>query len=100
MIGGTVTETVIVGDRLWVGCEEDTSTSKCGIYVERNQKSERIKPGDCIWWQGGFAMWTPYDNRGKSQEEAQSLGFKCGKDYDIKIPRIGFSGVSRPQQTS
>lgn len=91
MVGGIVTETVWLADRIWIGCvdADENRHGKCAIYVERNQQSEKIKPGDSVWWQGGFAMWTPLDNKGKT-------GNKSGVDYDIRIPRIGSSGVSRP----
>jgi hypothetical protein len=87
MIGGIVTETKQLPDRIWLDCEEQNSTSKCAIYVERNENSERIKAGDSVWWQGGYALWTPY---------GVNRPARAGKDYDIRIPRIGFSGVSKP----
>jgi len=97
MIGGTVIETIKLPDRIWINCVEDNSESKCAIYVERNEKSETIKPSDCLWWQGANAMWTPYEKRGNSPSKPNFIkGRICGKDYDIKIPRIGCSGVSRP----
>jgi hypothetical protein len=86
MVGGIVTQTIVLADKVWVDCEEPDSPSKSAIYVERNATSERIQPGDTVWWQGGYAMWTPYGTNGT----------RCGKDYDIKIRRIGFSGVKRP----
>jgi hypothetical protein len=95
MIGGTVTKTEVLENKVWVDCEEDQSTSKCAIYVERNNKSEAIKPGDSVWWQGGFAMWTPFENRTNGKQNGISI-LKCGVDYDVRIKRIGFSGVARP----
>jgi len=92
MIGGIVTKTKVLPDRIWVNCEEENSTSKCGIYVERNENSERIKPGDTVWWQAGYARWTPYEIRGKCFVE----GLKQGRDYEVKIRKIGYSGVSEP----
>lgn len=86
MVGGIVTKTIQQQDRVWIDCEEEQSTSKCAIYVERNANSDRIKAGDSIWWQGGFALWTPSERKGN----------RCGKDYDIRIPKIGFSGVGVP----
>lgn len=81
MIGGTVIEVIKLPNRIWVNCEEPDSTSKCAIYVERNAASEQIQPADSVWWQGGFAMWTPYGH----------------ERTDVQIPRIGFSGVKRPE---
>lgn len=90
MIGGTVVHVKALQDKIWVECEEDNRPCKCAIYVDRNSNSEQISPGDSVWWQGGFALWTPYKNRGRP-------GLKSGKDYDIRIPKIGFSGVKSPQ---
>jgi hypothetical protein len=91
MIGGIVTETIRLADRIWVNCvsSEEKSNDHCAIYVERNSQSERIKPADSFWWQGCYALWTPYENKGKS-------GNRPGRDCDIRIPRIGSSGVSKP----
>lgn len=91
MIGGIVTETIVLPDKVWVDCVEsqERCNDKCAIYVERNENSLKIKPGDSFWWQSGSAMWTPFENKGKA-------GNKSHIDYDIRIPRIGFSGVSRP----
>lgn len=80
MIGGLVIETVILPDKVWVNTAERQSTSKCAIYVERSVFAEQIRIGDIIWWQGGFAMWTPVSK----------------KFVEKKLKRIGFSGVNRP----
>lgn len=93
MIGGTVVKTKVLKDRVWINCEEDNSTSQCAIYVEKNPKSLCIEPGDSVWWQGGYALWTPYFNRNKPAG-------KGGKDYDIRIPKIGFSGVAEPKDNN
>jgi len=93
MVGGVVTETIVLPDRIWVKCEEHNSSDQCAIYVERNPKSECIESGDSIWWQAGQAMWTPYSVR--------KAGWKSkprqGKDFDIKIRKIGYSGITRPK---
>lgn len=68
---------------------------ECAIYVERNVNSEQIQIGDALWWQGRHAMWTPQANR-LTDEESEARGHKCGVDYDIQIPRIGYSGVNHP----
>lgn len=90
MIGGTVIKVIVLPDRVWINCEEDSSQSQCAIYVERNSKSELISPGDSVWWQGLDAMWTPFKMRG-------SINGADGIDYDIRIKRIGYSGVKQPQ---
>lgn len=80
MIGGIVTEVKVLADRVYIDCEENNSTSKCAIYVERDENSKQVKPADIVWWQGGRAYWTPYD---KSRIE-------------VVLKRIGYSGVKRP----
>lgn len=100
MVGGTVTETIALPDKVWINTVDshERRNDHCAIYVERTEQALRIKPGDSVWWQGGFAMWTPYSNlpsvRGKDAPHQRG-----GVDYDIRIPRIGFSGVSRPNTT-
>jgi hypothetical protein len=84
MVGGKVIETIILNDEVWVNARDNYPPRKpdeCAIYVERNSDSERIAVGDSIWWQGGWAMWTP-----ASREFA-----------DRKIPRASYSGVGRPE---
>ncbi len=99
MIGGIVTETITLSNRVWINTVErdERLTGHCAIFVERNSNSEQIKPGDSVWWQSGSAMWTPYANCGlnRSKDAPHQRG---GVDYDIRIPRIGFSGVSRPEK--
>jgi hypothetical protein len=92
MIGGIVIETIDCGDRIWVNCEEENTTTHCALCVERNAKSRCISPGDSLWWQSGNAYWTPH-----SYVQGSGNG---GHHYDIKIPRIGFSGVGRPEKVA
>lgn len=87
MVGGVVIEVIDEQEKLWINAQERQSSDTCAIYVEKNEVSQQIKVGDFIWWQGGEAMWTPDDVDGG----------KCGVDYDIQIPRIGYSGVPRPE---
>lgn len=88
MVGGIVKEVLFVGNRVWVNAKDTTYTDECAIYVERNANSERIKPGDSIWWQGRMAMWTPAGSSGYAERQ--------GIDWDIEIPRIGYSGAYHP----
>lgn len=81
MVGGVVIETIVLPDRIWINCRDKRDT--CAIYVERNAKSEAIRVGDKLWWQGREAMWTP------------ASGVSAGW-YDLRIPRIGYSGLPRP----
>lgn len=92
-----MTKVIDLGDKIYINCEEENSTSQCAIHVERNNKSLLIKPGDSVWWQGPFAMWTPYENRSGPCDHQHHYSCKhVGVDYDIRIPRIGFSGVVKP----
>lgn len=98
MIGGIVLEIIRLPDRLWVNCVEENSNDKCAIFVERNAQSEQIKVADRLWWQGPWALWTPYDQARKPNcgHKHHYSCAKAGVEYDIKIPRIGCSGVKRP----
>lgn len=89
-VGGKVVDVVRAEGRVWVNTR-DQSKTVCAIYIERNQTSERIQPGDSLWWQGPWAMWTPEDALRSSD------GGKSGKDFDIRIPRASYSGVSAPE---
>lgn len=82
MVGGTVITTIEDGDRIYVNCRGTGSEKRetCAIYVERNADSDQIRPGDNIWWQGGWAMWTPVDRR----------------VVEKRIPRRSYSGVLPP----
>ncbi len=90
MIGGIVLEVITLEDRIWVNCvdENEKSNEKCAIYVRRNETSERVRPADSIWWQGGKAMWTPYGTDVKAG--------KCTVDFDIHLTKLGCSGAERP----
>ena len=91
-VGGEVIGIVRCIDRIWVNTL-DASNTECATYVERNETSEKIQPGDALWWQGREAMWTPERNRAYTGEHPKR---KSGVDYDIRIPRIGYSGVKEP----
>ena len=88
MVGGIVIETIDLPeqDRVWVnvqgtGCEPNDT---CAIYVERTAAARSVSPGDGIWWQLGFAHWTP-------RAEGESYAF-----HDKPLKRVGYSGVPRP----
>lgn len=93
MVGGIVIEVAEVKDRpevLYVDCRDTTyRKDTCAVYVERNATSEQIQIGDSVWWQCGKVYWTPQRNIGLENA-------KCGKDYDIPIPKVGYSGVKHP----
>lgn len=101
MIGGVVIEVACVPGRddvLFVDCAErqnrKAKVQTCAILVERNVSSEKIQVGDSLWWQGQWAMWTPQENRGKPDGDV-----KCGVDFDVRIPRVGYSGVKHPMRS-
>ena len=86
MVGGTIVEVILQSDRFWLNCRDFTTHSyECAIFTE---KPDWFKPkvGDRLWWQGRSAMWTPYDGGEPEGPE------------DLRIPRIGYSGVLRPQE--
>lgn len=65
----------------------------CCVYCEEVGVDQRVKDwqiwiqievGDSIWWQSGHCYWTPEENRGKPNN-------RCGVDFDIKLPKIGYS---------
>ncbi len=105
MVGGIVIEVASVRDRpdvLFVDVADRAGGPKsknqtCAIYVEKNPTSEKIEIGDSLWWQGRFAMWTPLANRKPLCDHEHHYSCqRCGVDYDIKIPRVGYSGVTHP----
>lgn len=83
MIGGNIIEVIKLSDKIWINTIdwEQSQDERTAIYVKRNPVSERVKPNDSIWWQGKWAMWAP---KGKSA-------------IDIKLQKIGNSGVPRPE---
>lgn len=83
MVGGEVKEIIAVGDKLWVNVRGTRTEAgqECAIYVKPTDDAMNVCVGDTLWWQGGWALWTPKD---RSRE-------------DVKIPRIGYSGVRRPR---
>lgn len=98
MVGGTVIEVCDAEhtkDAIYVDCADWVKGRRhpetCAIYVVRSPDSEKIQVGDSLWWQGEWAYWTPAANR-------SAKGSKAGVDYDIKIERIGFSGVTLPSR--
>lgn len=91
MVGGMVITVIGDGarDRIYVNCQERRTAGEpqrrgrrdtCAIYVQRNADSEQIRPGDDVWWQGKWVMWTPADRH----------------VVDKQIPRRSYSGVKPP----
>ncbi len=83
MIGGTVIETVITPERVWINCREKEYGDECAIYVENDAKARTVAEGDSVWWQQDQAMWTPkgFHPNGRS-----------GIDFDIRLKKLGYSG--------
>jgi len=87
MVGGTVIEACHHPDdpsRIYVNVADKpySRTQECAIHVEANADSEQIQMGDRLWWQGRLAFWTPADE----------------SRVEVKIPRLGYSGVRHPLQ--
>lgn len=90
MVGGTVIEIIPLDDRIWINCRDTTSpSSTCAIEVAKDAKARSVSEGDTVWWQDKFAMWTPACLQGKA-------GGRSGIDFDIRLGKIGYSGVPRP----
>lgn len=98
MIGGKVIETIELEDRVWINTQEKNSSSTCAIYVKKDAKSRAVSEGDTVWWQGAWALWTPafIANQPNCDHRHHVSCKRAGKDYDIQLKRIGFSGVGRP----
>lgn len=86
-VGGRVVEVVPVSpDKVWVNTDDNPNRTRgslpnfCAVYVD--PQGQTIRPGDSLWWQGRECYWTP-----------QERPFGAS---DIPLPKIGFSGVSRP----
>jgi hypothetical protein len=84
-VGGKVVEVVICTDKVWINTKEKDATLGVAIYVERSPQALAVSNGDSVWWQGQYAYWTPKNRAGQTYAGS-----------DIKLRRIGCSGVSRP----
>ena len=87
-VGGRVVEVVPVSpSKWWVNTDDNDRRDQgslphlCAVYVD--PQGHVIAPGDSLWWQGGKCYWTPMD---------RPFGA-----FDIELPKIGYSGVQRPQ---
>jgi hypothetical protein len=94
MVGGIVIGLARGPEDTLVHCQDTGrgySNDRLSIRViERrrdNGEPVEIGVGDSIWWQGRDAMWTP-----KAVKDAGiDPGVGCAKDWDIALPRIGYS---------
>lgn len=105
MIGGVVVDTLVLEDKAWINRQEryfynlgkkPNEYNTCGVYVEKTDKARCVSEKDIVWWQGDYAYWTPRQNR-INEEESKKLEHKAGIHYEIKLKRIGFSGVKKPK---
>lgn len=97
MIGGVVIETLVVDStRVWINTQDYNHTERrflrgtCAIYVENTPESRAVSEGDLLWWQGGFAYWTP-----KRKQDGKTVG-----PIEVRLKRRGYSGVKRPEPLS
>lgn len=86
MVGGVVVGITRKSGKVHLNLEDKGETI-C-VYaeemaVDHPEIKVEIKLGDWVWWQSGFCYWTP---GGKYSRSAN-----CGVEFDIKIPKIGYS---------
>lgn len=79
-VGGEVVEVIRTKDGDWVNTL-DQGEQTCAVYVWPD--GETIREGDCLWWQGEYALWTPRGPHADGRE-------------DVRLRRNGGSGVGRP----
>lgn len=91
MIGGKVLETITLRDRIWVNCQCQVYGDIAAVFVQKTVHARCISEGDALWWQADSCYWTPACNM---NHMAFLVG---GEQFDIKIPKIGFSGMPRPE---
>lgn len=102
MVGGIVVEASeikLMPKALFVDVRDRAdSTDKCLLLLEKTPVTLCIEIGDALWWQGDIAFWTPAKVKKMSNEERKRRRYKNGIHYDIKIPRIPFTGSVHPDQ--
>ena len=68
--------------------DECPNPDTCCVYTDEVRQDGggkiAVGLGDSFWWQGGSCMWTPKENR-------TNPNAKGGKDYDIRLTKIGYS---------
>lgn len=84
MVGGTVIETIVLDDVVWVDCAGYEASGEggqtCAITVENTAAARCISAEDSIWWHGTTCYWTP-----------ATRAFK-----DHRLRKVGYSGVPHP----
>lgn len=102
MVGGKVIEVASHPERLDVlfvnvADKPYSKVETCGVFVERNETSERIRVGDSLWWQSEVCYWTPKERLPDYESRhGDMIDMFGGVDYDIKIPKKSYSGVTNP----
>lgn len=92
MVGGIVIEVSESRTRpelVFVDVKERQAKLTCGVYLEKNSASLQIQIGDSLWWQGRNAFWTSQAPKGAHRSADDVMN-------DVRIPRIGYSGVGHP----
>ena len=87
MVGGEVVGLARGAESTLVHVQSNRDT--CSVRVrevkERTGEPVVIEVGDRIWWQAGHVYWTPRKNHVHIGPR------KGGVDYDIRLPKIGYS---------
>lgn len=88
MVGGDVIGFARHPDNTLVNVRDCTYGDTCAVrIIERRRdtgEAVALAVGDKIWWPGNDVMWTP-------QWVKVSSGRGCGTDWDIRLPKIGYS---------
>ncbi len=94
MVGGIVIGLARGADSTLVHVKDaksvNSSGDECSVRVIERRCSDdspvAIAVGDSLWWQCGRAMWTP-----KAVRDEGWRKHKCGVEYDIALPKVGYS---------
>lgn len=88
MIGGTIIGLARRKEYTLVHVQDHRDTCSIRIKEQKEIGNEpvEVQVGDRIWWQSGHAFYTPKHNYGK-----HNSGAKGGVDYDIRLPKLGYS---------
>ena len=77
MVGGKVSRVII--ELLFVQLLVRDGNDKALIKVAKSEASEKVQPGDSIWWQGRKAYWTG------------------GSGNEVALDRVGYSITAKMQ---
>lgn len=91
MVGGIIIGLSRTEKGTLVNVRDKTYGDTCAVRVLEKRRfgdePVKLEIGDSIWWQGNDAIWTSKILADKSISEAG----RCQYDWDIHIPKIGFS---------